>query len=60
MRLDTRRLQLMRAVRITKAQLRILARHFGAQPRRLTALLAFVAVVNLSRALPFLLHNAGL
>jgi hypothetical protein len=38
----------------------LLARHFGAQPRRLTALLAFVAVVNLSRALPFLLHNAGL
>ncbi len=38
----------------------LLARHFGGEPRRLTALLAFVAVVNLSRALPFLLHNAGL
>ena len=38
----------------------LLARHFATEPRRLTMLLALVAVVNLSRALPFLLHNAGL
>ncbi len=38
----------------------LLVRHLGDQPQRLTALLWFVAIVNLSRALPFVLYNAGL
>lgn len=38
----------------------LLARHLADEPERLNAVLWFVAIVNLSRALPFVLYNAGL
>lgn len=38
----------------------LLARHLDDEPEHLNALLWFVAIVNVSRALPFVLYNAGL
>lgn len=42
------------------AGIALVAHRLAAEPRRLAALLWFVAIVQLSRALPFVLHNANL
>jgi len=45
---------------LTLAGIAVVAHRLATEPRRLAAVLWFVAIVQLSRSLPFVLHNANL